>query len=119
LEHLEDSGIYSIELIRGLDNVYRVHITFDEFVPIEVVSFQNGAYGVDVNPDGIALTERESCGNLISSQWIALPELTYSSTNRRNNLIGECAKEIVNIALAKGKGLVIESLNFNKKNKGK
>ena len=119
LEHLEDSGIYSIELIRGLDNVYRVHITFDEFVPIEVVSFKNGAIGVDVNPDGIALTEIESCGNLISSQWIALPELTYSSTNRRNNLICECAKEIVSIALAKGKGLVIESLNFNKKNKGK
>ncbi len=126
-EHLEDGGIYSIELIRGLDNVYRVHIpkgrtslfTFEELVPIEVVSFSAGAIGVDVNPDGIALTEISNEGNLISSQWIALPELTYSSTNRRNNLIGECAKEIVLIALSKGKGLVIESLNFVKKNKGK
>ncbi|HIE27937.1 TPA: hypothetical protein EYP66_11680, partial [Candidatus Poribacteria bacterium] len=49
-EHLEDGGIYSIELIRGLDNVYRVHITFDEFVPCQVVSFSAGAIGVDVNP---------------------------------------------------------------------
>ena len=118
-EHLEDGGIYSIELIRGIDNKYRGHITFDEFVPVEVVSFLNGTIGVDVNPDGIALTEISNEGNLISSQWIALPELTYSSTNQRNNLIGECAKEIVSIALSKGKGLVIESLNFVKKNKGK
>ena len=48
-----------------------------------------------------------------------MPKLTYSSTNRRNNLIGEVACDIVLIALSKGKGLVIESLNFVKKNKGK
>jgi len=118
-EHLEDGGIYSIELIRGQDFKYRVHITFDEFVPIKVVSFLNGAIGVDINPDGVALTEIESSGNLITSQWIALPELTYSSTNRRDNLIGETAKGIVSIANSLGKGLVIESLNFVKKNKGK
>ncbi len=118
-EHLEDGGIYSIELIRGLDNVYRVHITFNEFVPIELVSFSHGGIGVDVNPDGIALTEISSEGNMISCQWIALPELTYSSKNQRDNLIGETAKEIVSIALAKGKGLVIESLDFVKRNKGK
>ena len=118
-EHLEDGGIYSIELIRGLDKKYRVHITFDEFVPCQVVSFLNGAIGVDVNPDGVALTEIEKEGNLISCQWIALPELTYSRATKRDNLIGEAAKEIVLIALSKGKGLVIESLNFVKKNKGK
>jgi len=118
-EHLEDGGIYSIELIRGQDLKYRVHITFNEFVPCQVVSFSHGAIGVDINPDGVALTEIESSGNLISSQWIALQKLTYSSTNRRDNLIGEAAKEIILIALSKGKGLVIESLNFVKKNKGK
>ena len=116
-EHLEDGGIYSIEL--GLDNVYRVHITFNEFVPIELVSFSHGGIGVDVNPDGIALTEISSSGNMISCRWIALHELTYSRRTKRDNLIGETAKEIVNIALAKGKGLVIESLDFVKKNKGK
>jgi len=118
-EHLEDGGIYSIELIRGQDLKYRVHITFDEFVPCQVVSFLNGAIGVDVNPDGVALTEIEKAGNLISCQWIALPELTYSRATKRDNLIGEAAKELVLIALSKGKGLVIESLNFVKKNKGK
>ena len=118
-EHLEDGGIYSIELIRGRDKKYRVHITFDEFIPIEVVSFLNGAIGVDVNPDGIALTEISSEGNMISCQWISLPELTYSSTTKRDNLIGETAKDIVNLALVKGKGLVIESLDFVKRNKGK
>ena len=118
-EHLEDSGIYSIELIRGIDNKYRTHITFDEFVPQTVCNFESGAIGVDVNPDGIALTEMDSEGNLVSCQWIALPELAYSNTNRRENLIGETAKEIVDIALAIGKGLVIEELSFVKKNKGK
>ena len=118
-EHLEDGGIYSIELIRGLDNKYRVHITFNEFVPCQVVSFSHGGIGVDVNPDGIALTEISNSGNLISCQWMALSELTYSRTTKRDNLIGETAKEIVNIALACGKGLVIESLNFVKQNKGK
>jgi len=118
-EHLEDGGIYSIELIRGIDNKYRVHITFDEFVPVEVVSFLNGAIGLDVNPDSIALAEIDNEGNLISCMSYALPELTYSSRTKRDNLIGEVAKEIVSIALSKGKGLVIESLNFVKKNKGK
>ena len=138
-EHLEDSGIYSIELIRGkfegegvvsthrtlatpadgLDNKYRVHITFDEFVPVTICNFSHGAIGVDLNPDGIALTDISSCGNLVDSLWYALPKLTYSSKNQRDNLIGETAAEIVNIALAKKKGLVIESLNFVKKNKGK
>jgi IS605 OrfB family transposase len=118
-EHLEDGGIYSIELIRGRDNKYRVHITFDELLPYQVVSFKNGACGVDLNPDGIALTETSSCGNLISSEWIALPELTYSNKNQRDNLIGETATEVVRIATSLGKGLVIESLNFVKKNKGK
>ncbi|MFQ6043939.1 MAG: IS200/IS605 family accessory protein TnpB-related protein, partial [Candidatus Poribacteria bacterium] len=89
-------------MIRGRDNKYRVHITFDEFVPIEVVSFQNGAIGVDLNPDGIALTEIDSSGNLISCQFLALPELTYSRSTKRDNLIGETATEIVNIALAEG-----------------
>ncbi len=106
-------------MIRGLDNKYRVHITFDELMPIKVCNFSNGGIGVDVNPDGIALTEISSSGNLMSSQFIALPELTYSRTTKRDNLIGECAKDIVNIALAKGKGLVIESLDFVRKNKGK
>jgi IS605 OrfB family transposase len=84
-----------------------------------VCNFKSGAIGVDVNPDGIALTEISSCGNLCSSFWYALPEIAFSRTNRRDNLIGETAKEIVNIALSKGKGLVIESLNFVKKKKGK
>ena len=118
-EHLEDGGIYSIELIRGLDNKYRVHITFDEFVPIKVCNFSHGAIGVDLNPDGIAVTEIDSEGNLIWSQFIALPELTYSRTTKRDNLIGETAKDIVSLALVKGKGLVIESLRFSEKNKGK
>ena len=118
-EHLEDGGIYSIELIRGQDLKYRVHITFDEFVPNKVCNFSHGGIGVDVNPDCIALTEIDSSGNFISSQFLALPSLTYSRRTKRDNLIGEAAKEIVNIALAKGFGLVIESLSFVKKNKGK
>jgi len=118
-EHLEDGGIYSVELIRGIENKYRVHITFDEFVPEKVVSFSYGAIGVDVNPDGIALTELSKKGNFVSSSWYSLPELTYSSTSRRENLIGETAAQIVKIALAKGKGLVIESLHFVKKNNDK
>lgn len=118
-EHLEDSFLYSIELIRGIDNKYRVHITFDEFVPIKVVSFSYGAIGVDVNPDAIALTEIDSSGNLISSVSIPLPSLTYNNRTKRDNLIGETACEIVSIALSKGKGLVIESLNFVNNNKGK
>ena len=118
-EHLEDGGIYSISLIRGLDNKYRVHITFDEFVPIQTVSFLTGAIGVDVNPDGIALTEVSREGNYIESRFLPLPELTYSRRTKRDNLIGECAKEIVLIALSGGKGLVIESLDFVRQNKGK
>jgi IS605 OrfB family transposase len=118
-EHLEDGGIYSISLIRGLDNKYRVHITFDEFVPVETVSFLTGAIGVDVNPDGIALTEVSREGNYLESRFLPLPELTYSRRTKRNNLIGECAKEIVLIALSKGRGLVIESLDFVRKNQGK
>jgi IS605 OrfB family transposase len=118
-EHLEDSGIYSIELIRGTDNKYRVHITFGEFVPSMVCSFRKGAIGVDVNPDGIALTEIDKEGNFRKGKWIALPELAYCCRNRRENLCCETAKEIVDIALSLNIGLVIESLDFVRLNKGK
>ena len=104
--------IYSIRLVRGFLGKYRVHITFEQEVMERRCDFSSGAIGVDLNPQGIAQTEIDREGNFVRSEWIHLPELFDARGNRRDNLIGETAKEIVFSSLAKGKGLVIENLSF-------
>jgi len=119
-DHLNDEPCYTIRVKRGIDNRYRVYITFDANLPAQSVSFETGAIGVDLNPSGQAWAETNSQGQLLDKGWINTPELQYARRGRRDWLIGQVAHQIIGLAKSKGKGLVLERLKFKRgKNHGR
>jgi IS605 OrfB family transposase len=76
------------------------------------------AIGLDTNPDGVALTEVGSDGNLLSHHYLRAQRIQFASRDKRDNDIRLLAKEIVDEAMDKGKKLVVEQLDFGDKKKG-
>jgi IS605 OrfB family transposase len=114
LDYLETGEAYQVELIRK-DNKYYCHITFEE----EVVSDYERVYtdhrriiGIDTNPDGFAFTMIDNKGNYKWHRYIRNGELTYTRSNRRKNLCGELAKEVMLQAKTCGAGIAVEDLKF-------
>jgi IS605 OrfB family transposase len=133
---------YSVELIKGRDGRYRVHITFAVTVPEPATSPSRGYLGMDTNPDGVALASVNYFGQ--PEPWpegfevpypkalhkfagefqvrvhpngflyLKIPELAYSRGYRRTYLIGVLAKVAVDIAKTLGKPLAVENLDFGK-----
>jgi len=133
---------YSIELIRGQDDRYRVHLTFSLTVPELVTDSKVGYLGLDTNPDGVALANVNYMGQpepwprdfavpaprglhkftgefQVTVQrngflYIKMPELAYSRSFRRTYLSGVLAQVVVGIAKALGKPIALEDLEFGK-----
>ena len=83
--------------------------------PVPVVTNRRlGAIGVDVNPDHLAVSETDYSGNWLRS--LSIPLVTYGKSKKQAEaLIGDAVAEVVALARAAGKPLVIESLDFSKK----
>jgi len=133
---------YTIEIIKGQDNRYRVYITFSISKPELVTDLARGYLGMDANPDGVALANVNYFGQ--PEPWpesfavpypkalhkfegefqvtvhpngflyIKVPELSYSGSYRRTYLIGVLAAVIVEIARTLGKPIALENLDFRK-----
>jgi len=141
-ELLLSGAPYTIELIKGKDGRYRVHITFTVTVPETVTNPNRGYLGMDTNPDGVALANVGYTGQ--SEPWpegfdvpypkalhkfagefqitahpngflyLKISELAYSRSFRRTYLIGVLAKVVVDIAKVLGKPIAVENLDFSK-----
>ncbi|NHM27976.1 IS200/IS605 family element transposase accessory protein TnpB [Desulfofundulus sp. TPOSR] len=141
-ELLLSGAPYTVELIRGRDGRYRVHISFAITAPEPVTNPNRGYLGMDTNPDGVALANVHYFGQ--PEPWpegftvphpkalhkfagefqvtvhpngflyIKIPELAYSRGYRRTYLIGVLAKVVVDIAKALGKPIALEDLDFGK-----
>ena len=70
----------------------------------------NGTLGLDYNEGFLELAETDSSGNLMGLQHF---DLIGDSATTRNNALCVVVKEIAKQAVAKGKTVVIEDLNFN------
>ena len=83
--------------------------------PVPVVTSRRlGAIGVDVNADHLAVSETDYSGNWLRS--LTVPLVTYGKSQKQAEaLIGDAVAEVVALARASGKPLVIESLDFSKK----
>jgi IS605 OrfB family transposase len=142
LELLLSGAPYTVELIKGRDGRYRVHITFAVAAPDLVTNPNLGYLGMDTNPDGVALANVGYFGQ--PEPWpegftvpypkalhkfdgefqvtvhpngflyIKIPELAYSRGYRRAYLIGVLAKVVVDIAKPLGKPIALEKLDFGK-----
>ncbi len=114
LDYLETGEAYKVELIKRQGKIY-VHITIDESKIREykeTYTIDNGIIGIDTNPDGFALTKVDKDGNYKWSTYLKQGELLYAKTNRRDNLCGELARDVIEIAKTKKCAIAIEDLNF-------
>lgn len=110
IDYLKTGKAYQIEIIRENQRYY-VHVTIEE-KEVATYTSKDGAIGVDANPDGLGVAELDYYGQYQGSHYIRESEWTYARSNRRLNLIGEIAKEIVLKAKGKGKALAVEDLKF-------
>ncbi len=102
---------YSV-LVRRKDGIYEMHVTVD-YKKEPSIGFEEGAIGVDLNPDCIALAECSKDGNFLDGKIIKTSSLLYERKNKRRYLIFQYAKEVVEWAKLKGKGIVIEKLRLD------
>lgn len=86
-------------------------------VPVsnEITSIkQAGVIGVDLNADHLAVTETDRFGNLIAFNRYNL-YLENKSSDQRQAIIGDTAKDIANWAQSAQKPIALEKLDFKKK----
>ena len=114
---IEEYQVYSVEINRKKEKYY-AHITYDldtpgtelrwnEPIPSDLVA------GIDVNIDRVAVSILTKQGNWLESKTFYCHEMEYVRSNRRNNISGEIAKQIVDYLLGWNVGaFVLEDLTF-------
>lgn len=110
LDYLKTGNAYQAEIIRE-NGRYYIHVTIEEEIPIPF-NVYNGAIGVDTNPDGLGITHADYQGQFKESLWLPQGEWTYARSNRRDNLTGESAALVVDIAKRLNCALAVENLAF-------
>ena len=108
---------YSIEIKRK-DGEYYLYLTYEEEVlGIELYSKQqitaDKIAGIDVNIDRVAINILSAQGDFLKSKVLYCHKMEYVSSNKRGNIAGELAKEIIDYLLKENIGaIVVEKLNF-------
>lgn len=108
---MEEYKVYSIELKRK-GNHYYVHLTYDivtfaselkwsEKITSDIIA------GMDVNIDKVAVSVLTNQGNLVESKTFYCHEMEYVKRNRRTNIAGETAKEVIDYLLKWNVGAII------------
>ena len=109
LDYLKTGNAYQVEILRR-DGKYYIHVSIEEETPAPLKTY--GTVGIDTNPDGLGIAMVDYLGQYRGSQWLSEGEWTYARSNRRTNLIGEKAKQVVTLAKEKGYVLAVEDLKF-------
>ena len=108
---------YSIEIKRKNDEYY-VYLTYEEEVPgIELYPKQlitaDKIAGIDINIDRIAVNILSGQGNFLKSKVFYCHEMEYVSSNKRANIAGELASDIIDFLLEENVGAIVtEKLSF-------
>lgn len=110
VDYLKTDGAYQVEIIR-VNGRYYVHVTIEEKIPTPYTAY-NGAIGVDTNPDKLGITHADTLGQFKQSQRLTRGEWTCARSSRRDNLIGEAAALVVEMAKQLNRILAVEDLDF-------
>jgi IS605 OrfB family transposase len=108
---LKEYNPYSIELKRKNKRVY-VHFTYDKDVHGSILNWNENIQsdlvaGIDVNVDRVAVSILTKQGNLLESKTFYCHEMEYVKSNRRSNISGELAKNIVQYLLSWNVGAIV------------
>ena len=92
---------------------YFVHVSSEIPEPVPRYDYEHGAIGLDFNYNFVALTNVDQHGTLLSSHSISFGNLHTYRTDKRNDYISYKMDKVVNYCLNKGKGIVVEDLQFD------
>ena len=93
---------------------WRVFVSVDVPKAPVVTSRRNGALGVDLNADHLAVTEVDPSGNPVNYERV--PLVTYGkSAGQAEALIGDAVARVIAYAASVRKPVVIERLDFRRK----
>ena len=92
---------------------YFVHISYDVPEPTPIYGYGNGAIGLDFNYDFVALTNVDKNGKLLSYHSISFGNLHIYRKEKRNDYISYKMDKVVNYCINKGKGIIVEDLQFD------
>lgn len=106
-----DFECYDVRLKYKGDGNFKVMVTWEEEKP-SVITNNNGAIGIDINPDGVAVVEVNKHGNLMHHHYEKSDRLTYGNNCQRLQDVREIANRVIKYALNTDKQIVIEDLKF-------
>jgi len=109
---------YDVRLKYVGDGNFKVMVTWEEEKPICLTN-KDGAIGIDINPDGVALVEVNSHGNILHHHYEKSDRLTYGNNCQRLQDVREIANRVIRYSLNSGKQIVIEDLKFTQTKKYK
>jgi len=92
---------------------YFVHVSYELSTPTQKYRYEHGAIGLDFNYNFVALTNVDQHGKLLSYHSISFGNLHSYRTDKRNDYVSYKMDKIVNYCLNKGKGIVVEDLQFD------
>jgi len=91
---------------------YFAHVSYDISEPTPLHGYEHGAIGLDFNYNFVALTNVDQHGKLLSYHSISFGNLHNYRTDKRNDYISYKMDKVVNYCINKGKGIVVEDLQF-------
>jgi IS605 OrfB family transposase len=92
---------------------YFVHVSYEIPEPAPRYGYEHGAIGLDFNYNFAALTNVDKHGTLLSYHTIPFGNLHSYRTDKRNDYISYKMDKLVNYCINKGKGIVVEDLQFD------
>jgi IS605 OrfB family transposase len=104
---------YDVRLKWVGEDKFKVSISWDELAPhVITTSPSNGTIGVDCNPDGVALVEVNSDGNLLDHRYEKEQRIQFACEGKRTYDVRQLAIQVVDYAVKVRKPLVLEELRF-------
>jgi len=113
-----ENPCYSVR-IKQEQKQCRIIISYDEQYPEIEHPLAHGAIGIDLNPNLIAMAYIQPDGNLVETKSIINNRINNARWGKRHYDIWMIAKEIVEYAINKNCGIVLEDLDFKKNKKYK
>jgi IS605 OrfB family transposase len=104
--------------IKNKNGKYFVYIGLNVPDVKPIYGFENGCIGIDTNPDGLAVVEVDKFGNILEHKYFSNARIQFARHEKRKNDIEALAMRVINCAILKGKGIVLEDLKFSEGKKG-
>jgi len=92
---------------------YFVHVSYEIPEPTPRYGYEYGTIGLDFNYNFVALTNVDQHGTLLSYHSISFGNLHSYRTDKCNDYISYKMDKVVNYCINKGKGIVVEELQFD------